>query len=192
MATETTIPKPVKERDSLDLLELVCQLRGRSVNFPSKEIHNAYVEARTELESRLSKSQPVSSSVEDAAKEYLIDKGLDCPPDDKSGLWLQEKILDAVKYGATWQASQPSTATPDEQDYEPYFGWCNVEGCENEGCSGGNAWRETGYWTVCYKHSADYREGKPQPKMKQAAIDREASRGKDGCLPANAIKVGKK
>ena len=24
-------------------------------------------------------------------------------------------------------------------DDEPYFGWCNVEGCKNEGCSGGMA-----------------------------------------------------
>ena len=30
---------------------------------------------------------------------------------------------------------------------EPYFGWCDVERCENEGCSGGMAWRDTGYWT---------------------------------------------
>lgn len=68
-------------------------------------------------------------------------------------------------------------------DDEPYFGWCNVDGCENEGSSGGIAWRETGYWTVCYKHSADYRAGKPQPKMKQKYIDREKSRLPDGTLP---------
>jgi len=68
--------------------------------------------------------------------------------------------------------------------YEPYFGWCNVEGCENEGCSGGNAWRETGYWTVCYKHADDFRNGKPQPKMQQKYIDKEKSRDpKTGYLP---------
>jgi len=22
-----------------------------------------------------------------------------------------------------------------EQEYEPYFGWCDVDGCKNEGCS---------------------------------------------------------
>lgn len=72
-----------------------------------------------------------------------------------------------------------------EQEYEPYFGWCDVEGCENEGCSGGNAWRDMGYWTVCYKHADDYRKNKPMPKMKQKAIDRENSRDKiTGYLPS--------
>ena len=69
-----------------------------------------------------------------------------------------------------------------EDEYEPYFGWCNVEGCENEGANGGGCWRETGYWTVCLKHSQEYREGKPQPPMKQWAIDREKGRGPDGML----------
>ena len=63
-------------------------------------------------------------------------------------------------------------------DYEPYFGWCDVDGCENEGCSGGNAWRKTGYWTVCYKHADDFRKGLEQPKMKQTAIKRENKRNK--------------
>lgn len=71
-----------------------------------------------------------------------------------------------------------------EQEYEPYFGWCDVDGCDGEGCSGGAAWEETGYWTVCSKHSNDWRGGKPQPKMKQKAINRENSRDKEtGCLP---------
>ena len=65
---------------------------------------------------------------------------------------------------------------------EPYFGWCDVEGCDNEGCSGGNAWRETGYWTVCYKHSDEFRHNISQPRMKQSAIDRESRRGADGVL----------
>jgi len=72
----------------------------------------------------------------------------------------------------------------DENGYIPYFGWCDVYGCDNEGCSGGMAWRTTGYWTVCYKHSADFRDGKPQPKMKQIAINKEATRDKKtGFLP---------
>jgi hypothetical protein len=74
-----------------------------------------------------------------------------------------------------------------EKDNEPYFGWCDVKGCHSEGCSGGNAWNETGYWTVCSKHSQQNRDGKPQPEMKQSAIDRENSRTKDGYLPAGAI-----
>ena len=72
--------------------------------------------------------------------------------------------------------------TDSEEEYEPYFGWCNVEGCEREGANGGSCWRNTGYWTVCSKHSQEYREGKPQPPMKQWAIDREKRRGEDGVL----------
>jgi len=67
---------------------------------------------------------------------------------------------------------------PTPKDYEPYFGWCDVDGCENEGSSGGMAWRESGYWTVCMDHGSAFRNGKPQPKMKQSAIDRENSRDK--------------
>ncbi len=47
------IIKPVKERDSLDLLELTLQLHARGMQFPSKEMHDAYIEARAELEKRL-------------------------------------------------------------------------------------------------------------------------------------------
>ena len=62
------------------------------------------------------------------------------------------------------------------EHYEPFFGWCDVEGCEDEGCCGGTVWRKTGYWTACIKHAQEHRDGKPQPKMKQSAIDRENSR----------------
>jgi len=68
--------------------------------------------------------------------------------------------------------------------YEPYFGWCDVDGCKNEGAAGGSYWRETGYWTLCHKHCQDARDGKPQPKMKTKAIKREKSRDKvTGFLP---------
>lgn len=62
--------------------------------------------------------------------------------------------------------------------YEPYFGWCDVDGCKEEGAAGGCYWSDTGYWTTCHKHSQDARDGKPQPKMKMRAIKREASRDK--------------
>lgn len=72
----------------------------------------------------------------------------------------------------------------DEQEYAPYMGWCDVEGCGLEASGGGVCWRETGYWKLCSDHSANYRNGKQQPKMKQSAIDRENSRDKvTGCLP---------
>ena len=86
--------------------------------------------------------------------------------------------------GAKWMKAQTKPITPELTDEEPYFGWCDVKGCDNEGANGGNCWNDTGYWTVCSKHASDYRSGKPQPKMKQSAIDRENSRNKiTGCLP---------
>ncbi len=46
--------KTPKERDSLSLLDLVCQLYYKVLIYPrSKEIKDDYFEARTELESRL-------------------------------------------------------------------------------------------------------------------------------------------
>lgn len=46
--------KTPKERNTLDLLELVCQLHSRSVIFPNNEkMHQNYLEARKELECRL-------------------------------------------------------------------------------------------------------------------------------------------
>jgi hypothetical protein len=72
----------------------------------------------------------------------------------------------------------------EKQVFEPYFGWCDVDGCNNEGCAGGACWEKTGYWTVCSKHSALYRDGGEQPKMKIAAIRRESKRDKTtGYLP---------
>ena len=67
--------KPVKERDNLDLIELVFQLHGRSIQFPSKEMHDAYVEARTELEKRASQfpSQglKLAAQLAEAYEEYI-------------------------------------------------------------------------------------------------------------------------
>jgi len=93
--------------------------------------------------------------------------------------FLEAALTEAYEKGIK-DAIDDSNSEP----YEPYFGWCEVDGCENEGCSGGNAWRKTGYWTVCSEHSRKHREGKPQPKMKQLAIERENSRDKTtGFLP---------
>lgn len=63
-----------------------------------------------------------------------------------------------------------------KEPYEPYFGWCEVRGCTNEGSSGGSCWGETGYWTICFKHGMEFRDGKPQPEMKKTAIEREEYR----------------
>ena len=45
--------KTVKERDDLDLLELSHQLHARSIRSMNKAQHDAYVEARTEVERRI-------------------------------------------------------------------------------------------------------------------------------------------
>ncbi len=87
----------------------------------------------------------------------------------------------AIIKRAMQKYADQNTAKPNE----PYFGWCDVEGCNKEAASAGLAWGETGYWKSCTEHSADSRERKPQPKMKQAAINREKSRGKDGVLNQN-------
>ena len=59
------IKKP-SERDSHDLLELVCQLHGRALANPfSEEMHNAYVEAREELEDRFSSQISYNAAIQD-------------------------------------------------------------------------------------------------------------------------------
>lgn len=67
---------------------------------------------------------------------------------------------------------------------DPYSYWpqCDVKGCKGVSCNGGGCWKDTGYWSVCPKHSREYRDGKPQPKMKQLAIKREKTRDKNGYL----------
>lgn len=60
---------------------------------------------------------------------------------------------------------------------------CDAKRCPEWVVAQGGMWRETGYWCLCSKHSQAHREGKPQPEMKQRAIDREASRDENGCLP---------
>jgi len=67
-------------------------------------------------------------------------------------------------------------------------GICDVKGCAEWVVTQGGMWAETGYWCLCDKHSSAAFKGKPQPEMKQRAIDREASRGEDGCLPIQRIK----
>lgn len=54
-----------------------------------------------------------------------------------------------------------------KKEIQPCFGFCRVYGCAKEGCRGGTVWREIGFWTVCSEHLAEYRAGKPPPKMKE-------------------------
>jgi hypothetical protein len=98
--------------------------------------------------------------------------------------WLKlpkEEILQLYKncYKLLMQfAQQEQSEQVTDKSYEPYFGWCDVDGCKNEGCCGGTGWMKSGYWTLCTNHSRMSREGKKQPKMKQSAIQRESRRDK--------------
>jgi len=69
--------KTPKERDNKDLLELVCQLHNRALRFPTKEMHDAYLEARAELETRFVSQPPASKLWEevDAVKEPPEESG---------------------------------------------------------------------------------------------------------------------
>lgn len=96
--------------------------------------------------------------------------------DDGSDCTRARKVLGEIKTAFI-------TSTPDFEPSEPYFGYCEVEGCRKEGANSGGCWRNTGYWTVCTDHSQAFRRGEPQPKMKQSAIDREKTRLPNGYLP---------
>ena len=64
----------------------------------------------------------------------------------------------------------------------PYWGMCDVDGCDEESCSGGVCWFDTGYWSICHKHYQSYLDDDSQPKMEKLAIAREKSRDKKGMV----------
>lgn len=63
--------KTPKERDTLDLLELVCQLHSRSLNTGTKEIHDAYMEARQELERRIRAQNHRTNTANEYIRNYM-------------------------------------------------------------------------------------------------------------------------
>ena len=95
-------------------------------------------------------------------------------------IWLNEQL----EY---WKNQSWLNLKNEKEEYDTYhwyFHKCDVDECDEISCNGGGYWRDTGYWSVCSKHAQDYRDNKPQPKMKQSAIDRENSRDKKtGYLP---------
>jgi hypothetical protein len=78
--------KTPKERDSIDLLELVCQLHSRSLSTGTKETHDAYVEARQALESRITK-------LTNQSKWILVSERL--PERDALDSWNKEHNISA-------------------------------------------------------------------------------------------------
>ena len=102
---------------------------------------------------------------------------MDFSSDVQPSCALGAEILESLRTRTALLLEQP------EEEDEPYFGWCDVAGCQCAAGSGGSGWRKSGYWRLCSKHILGYRDGEPQPKMKASAILREALRGADGCLP---------
>jgi hypothetical protein len=105
-------------------------------------------------------------------------KGIKFQPAPKT--YTESEVREIV--GRTWEAARlyyNELSEIEEEEAE-----CDVDGCTRTPSNGGGCWRETGYWSVCMNHSDAWRNGNPQPKMKQAAVEREASRGKDGWLPS--------
>ena len=127
MSNNTQVSKSAEERDSLDLLELVCQLHSRALNYPSKEMHDAYITARQELEKRLLPTQyrnqlselqvkgtdfvftePVGNELIARFKEKWIREEMDLDTDvPVSGYYIVGLLLEAIK-----EMKHPNTNQP--------------------------------------------------------------------------------
>ena len=68
--------KTPKERDSIDLLELVCQLHSRSLMHQTKILHDAYVEVRQELELRITKLESEKEKEAVDLLEWMFNAGV--------------------------------------------------------------------------------------------------------------------
>lgn len=117
----TKEPKPVKERDNLNLLELVCQLHFRALNFPSKEMHDAYMEARKELEKRLSSHDVNEDEIIEATIEF-------CNVNNIPAIPMLTEILRNTIRETKKQLSSPSpvqgiTKEANDYDLERLYEW---------------------------------------------------------------------
>jgi hypothetical protein len=84
------------------------------------------------------------------------------------GLSALEEAFDALGWDSPHYINEPSME-------------CDVKGCHN--WRGAQIEWDGFYSCICDEHFKDYCAKKPRPLMKQAAITREASRDKYGCLP---------
>ena len=89
--------KPVKERDNLDLLELVCQLHSRALQYPSKEMHDAYVEARKELETRFVPPSPEQDDKDLTKMAMSLTNAFDESPEQDEFDKLQKAFQEQAK-----------------------------------------------------------------------------------------------
>ena len=90
--------KKVEERTNLDLLELTLQLHSRAINLPNnREMHEASVEARQELEKRLQVNKnavlPHVSNLLIAWEQYKRDKWWDSDGVDVEKVLMEQFIV---------------------------------------------------------------------------------------------------
>lgn len=114
---ELPVIKTPQERDTPDLLQLVCELSGRLAMYGTKELHDAFWEARNELESRYSSSQAGATHVsfEQAANDEAKRRYPEEINVEKSTARNQRKNQRIFVEGAKWAGQ----ATPVD-------GWIDV------------------------------------------------------------------
>lgn len=67
-------PTPPKELSDSSLLELVCQLHAKAnINYRSKEMHDAYINARIELDFRLKDYAALTAEVEKLKRKTEVE-----------------------------------------------------------------------------------------------------------------------
>lgn len=123
MNNEIKMPKTVKERDDLDLFNLVCELSGRFAIHQTKELHEALVEARAEMITRFSQ-HPAEHGVDaiEALKilqPYIEDLQMDNHNEPSAGIFYDHKLESGLRLMykclgiETWPPkSQPSGSEP--------------------------------------------------------------------------------
>ena len=103
--------KTPKERDNLDLLTLVCELSGRSAMHGTKELHDAYMEARKELETRFPVADALPGVGSSPIKENILATVADLVG---SFLYYDRKEDEELPRGAIQEAIKNGAITTDE------------------------------------------------------------------------------
>lgn len=122
----TVMIKTLKERDNSDLLELVCQLNCRCLlnTSVSKEVNDAYVEARNEMERRLT---PDTAEVPDDFLDYAKDARLQFCKSIIGQEWNTELRTAAesfvIAYNQMLDRLQPSTGYSQQDIIQALMKW---------------------------------------------------------------------
>ncbi len=117
--------------------------------------------------------------------KVLTERAEKAEEDFELGRGIALKEIDRLTSdNATLKAENESLKKELEAVTKPYWPICDVEGCQEESCNGGGCWRDTGYWSVCQRHSKMFRDGATKPTMKESAVRREKGRNSiTGYLP---------